>query len=208
MVRNMELQDVIRKRRMVRTYDADRPVPRAVTQRILDNAVRAPSAGFAQGWAFLALDDAEGIEQFRRTVTPDEDADSWFATKVVAPLIIVPMSNRDAYTDRYAEPDKGHADRDTSWWPAPYWDIDTGMATMSMLLTAVDAGLGACFFGIPRSTYPSFRSTFEVPESFTPIGAVSFGYSDEPPRDLRVRRRPSDEVIHWNRWSQQTPPVT
>ena len=188
---------------MVRTYDPSRPVAREIVHRILDNAVRAPSAGFAQGWAFLVLDDAPGINRFRQSVTPHEDADRWLATKVTAPLVIVPMSNRTAYTDRYAEPDKGHAEGDTSWWPAPYWDIDTGMASMSMLLTAVDAGLGACFFGIPRTTYPSFRAAFGVPEAFTPIGAISFGYSDEPAPDLRSRRRQRDEVVHWHQWNDR-----
>ncbi len=27
------------------------------------------------------------------------------------------------------------------------------------------------------------------------------GYSQEPPRDLRSRRRPTDEVVHRGRWS-------
>ncbi|MQA27358.1 MAG: nitroreductase family protein, partial [Micromonosporaceae bacterium] len=44
----MECQDVIRRRRMVRNYVSDRPVPPEVVDRILDNAVRAPSAGFSQ----------------------------------------------------------------------------------------------------------------------------------------------------------------
>ena len=66
----MELQDVIRKRRMVRTYDLSRPIPRAIVDRLLQNAVRAPSAGFSQGWAFLVLDDREEIDKFRRAVTP------------------------------------------------------------------------------------------------------------------------------------------
>ena len=55
----------------------------------------------------------------------------------------------DAYLDRYAEPDKGWTDRDEARWPVPYWHIDTGMASLLMLLGAVDEGLGACFFGIP-----------------------------------------------------------
>jgi nitroreductase len=197
----MELQDVIRKRRMVRTYDLSRPIPRAIINRLLENAVRAPSAGFSQGWAFLVLDDQDDIGKFRRAVTPEQDAEGWLAANVAAPLIIVPMSNREVYLDRYAEPEKGHTDRDTSWWPAPYWDIDTGMATMSMLLTAVDQGIGACFFGIPRPTYPSFRAAFGVPDAFTPIGAVSFGHSDEPAHDLRARRRRTEEVVHWRRWA-------
>jgi hypothetical protein len=38
---------------MVRTYDVGRPVPAEVIDRIVGNGLRAPSAGFSQGWAFL-----------------------------------------------------------------------------------------------------------------------------------------------------------
>ena len=48
----MEFQDVVRRRRMIRDY-ADEPVDPAFVDRALANAVRAPSAGFSQGWAFL-----------------------------------------------------------------------------------------------------------------------------------------------------------
>jgi nitroreductase len=51
----MEFQDVVRRRRMIREY-ADTPVDPAFINRALGNAVRAPSAGFSQGWAFLVLD--------------------------------------------------------------------------------------------------------------------------------------------------------
>ena len=197
----MDFQDVIRRRRMIRTYDLSRPVRRETIQRLFDNAIRAPSAGFSQGWGFLVLNEQDDIDRFRQAVTPAQDADGWLAANVAAPLIIVPMSNRSVYVDRYAKAEKGHTDPDTSWWPAPYWDIDTGMAAMSMLLTAVDEGLGACFFGIPKPTYPPFRAAFGVPEAFTPIGAISFGYSDEPARDLRARRRRIEDVVHWRRWA-------
>jgi hypothetical protein len=39
-----------------------------------------------------------------------------------------------------------------------YWDIDTGFASLLMLLTAVDAGLGACFFGIPIERINAYRA--------------------------------------------------
>ena len=64
----MEFQDVIRKRRMIRTYDLSRPVPRAAIERLVDNAVRAPSAGFSQGWGFLVVDNQDDIAKFRRAV--------------------------------------------------------------------------------------------------------------------------------------------
>ncbi|HSI93129.1 MAG TPA: nitroreductase family protein, partial [Jiangellaceae bacterium] len=53
--RAMEFQEVVRRRRMVRNF-ADRPVEPAIVDRLLANAIRAPSAGFSPGWAFLVLD--------------------------------------------------------------------------------------------------------------------------------------------------------
>ena len=41
---------------MVRSYHRDRPVPPDVIDRIVRNGLRAPSAGFSQGWGFLMLD--------------------------------------------------------------------------------------------------------------------------------------------------------
>jgi nitroreductase len=197
----MEFQDVVGHRRMVRTYDVDRPVPPAIVDRILHNAVRAPSAGFSQGWGFLVLDTPEDIARFRDACRPDDEPDSYLAATVQAPLLIVTHSNKDVYLDRYARPDKGFADRSDGWWPAPYWDIDTGMAALLILQTAVDAGLGACFFGLPKARIPRYRTAFNVPDGFHPIGAISIGYSAEPRRDLRSRRRSADEVIHRGRWT-------
>jgi nitroreductase len=197
----MEFQDVVRHRRMVRRYDLTRRVPSEVVDRMLDNAVRAPSAGFSQGWGFLALDTPEDVARFRDAARPDTDAENWFAANVQAPLLIVTHSNKDAYLDRYARPDKGFTDRSDAWWPAPYWDIDTGMAALLILQTAVDAGLGACFFGLPRERIPNYRAAFGVPEQFHPIGAISVGYPAEPPRNLSSRRKPADEVIHRGRWN-------
>jgi len=200
----MEFQDVVRRRRMVRTYDPSRPVPEEVIDRIVRNGLRAPSAGFSQGWGFLVLDNPADVAKFREAVRPDSEPENWLAANVDAPLLIVAHSNKDVYLDRYALPDKGFADRSDAWWPAPYWDIDTGFASMVMLLTAVDAGLGACFFGIPIDRIDSYREAFGVPKEFMPIGAISVGYSDEPPRDLRSRRKAASQTVHRGRWNQPT----
>jgi nitroreductase len=188
---------------MVRSYDLSRPVPADVVERIVGNGLRAPSAGFSQGWAFLVLDTRADVARFRESVRPQDHPEEWFAAQVDAPLLSVPHSNKGAYLDRYAQPDKGFTDRSDAWWPAPYWDIDTGFASLLMLLTAVDAGLGACFFGIPAERIDVYRAAFGVPEPFTPIGAISIGYSDEPPRNLSSRRKPVAETIHRSRWNQR-----
>ena len=192
---------MVRRRRMIRHYDLDRSVPPEIVDQILHNALRAPSAGFSQGFGFLVLDTPEDLARFRASATPDEEPEKWFSAKVDAPLLIVVHSNKEAYLDRYAEPGKDHTDRSDAWWPVPYWDIDTGMSVLLILQSAVDAGLGACFFGLPLERIPVYREQFGVPDNFMPIGAVSIGYSDEPPRDLSKRRKSQEDLVHRGRWT-------
>jgi hypothetical protein len=64
-----------------------------------------------------------------------------------------------------------------------------------ILLAAVDEGLGACFFGMPKERIDVYRQAFGVPSELWPIGAISVGYSDESPRDFSARRRPTEDVV-------------
>jgi nitroreductase len=190
----MEFQDVVRRRHMVRTFTSE-PVPRAALDRILGNAVRGPSAGFSQGQAFLVL-TGEDRPKFWAVA-----GEAVHASAQTAPLVIVPTSCKRAYLDRYALPDKGWTDRDEARWPVPFWHIDTGMAALLILLTVVDEGLGAVYFGIVPEAVPKFRAAFGVPDDQEPIGAIAIGYDAEPaPRDLRARRRPLGDLVHYGRW--------
>ena len=201
----MEFQEVVTRRRMVRNFERDRPVPSDVLERILTNALHAPSAGFSQGWAFLVLEGHEETERFWSVTWTDAERRAAFRWQGLfdAPVLIVPLSHKQAYLDRYAEPDKGVVDKRESFWPVPYWDIDTGMASLLILLTAVDAGLGALFFGVFPEHLAGFRAAFAVPETYTPIGAIALGYRapDEPSPSLRRGRRPLDAVVHRGRFS-------
>jgi nitroreductase len=200
----MEFTDVVRRRRMIRNYSPE-PVDPDVLDRILDHAVRAPSAGFSQGWAFLVLDTPDDVARYWRSTAGDrvDHPDRWLLGMMTAPVVIVPLSHKDSYLDRYAEPDKGWTDRDEARWPVPYWHLDTAMASLLMLLTAVDEGLGACFFGIPPDALDRFREEFGVPAAYTPIGAVTVGHrvSDKGTAgSARRGRRPVEEVVHRGGW--------
>ena len=199
----MEFGEVVRRRRMVRDYDPDRPVPPDVRERLLEHAIRAPSAGFSQGWAFLVLTEPDDRALFWSVTTTDDAPDGWLTRMSRAPLLVVVLSSKDAYLDRYAEPDKGWTDKDEARWPVPYWDVDAGMAALLMLLTAVDEGLGACFFGVPPAHIPAFRAAFGVPDEYRPVGCVSVGYPGDDDRrspSLRRGRRPVEEVVHRGSW--------
>jgi len=194
----MELSEAVRSRKMVRSYDPDRPVSREVLDGLLRLAIRAPSAGHTQGWQFLVLDDITSRSAFW-TATSGGEADAWLIRMQTAPALIVCFSDKDAYLDRYAEPDKGWTDRDEARWPVPYWHIDTGMAAMILLLAAQEAGLGACFFGVPGERWPQLRAAFAVPDRLAAVGVVSLGYpaADVRSPSLRRGRRPLDDVVSY-----------
>jgi nitroreductase len=202
----MEFQEVVRRRRMVRRYDPDRPVPDALLTRCLDNAVRAPSAGFSQGWDFLVLRTDEERDRFwAATTQPGAEADPWLSGIQAAPVLILCLSHKDAYLDRYAQPDKGWTDRSERHWPVPYWDIDTGMAALLVLLTAVDEGLGSLFFGVPPEQHDAVHQALDIPANRSIVGVVSLGYARPGPKSpsLRRHRRTGAEVSHWGRFGQQ-----
>lgn len=186
---------------MVRSFE-DRPIDRALVERIVANAQRAPSAGFSQGWAFLVLDGKEETARYWDALWPRPGRERFgWPDLFNAPLLVVCLSHKMAYLRRYAEPDKGWTDMDERRWPVPYWDIDTGMAALLVLQTAVDAGLGAVFFGV--SDQEKLRAAFGIPQGYTAIGTVAVGHprpSDRPSPSLRRGHRPAEEVIHRGRW--------
>jgi nitroreductase len=198
----MDFQEVVRKRRTIRAF-TDRPIPREVVERILANARRGPSSGFSQGFEFLVFDGPEQTARFwahgrSQGNVPDPAV-------MNAPLIVVPVAHPDAYVRRYLEPDKAHVGRTRAEdWPAPYWFTDTAFAAMLILLTAVDAGLGAFYFSLGATSreIPPFKDAFGIPESYFPIGAIAIGYPapDTPSPSLQRGRRAREEVLHFGEW--------
>jgi nitroreductase len=203
----VEFAEVISKRRMVRAFTSE-PLDQGIAHRLLAAANRAPSAGFSQGYALLLLDQPEQLRSFWDVLAADEEelppGAPDFDPVTRAPLVVVPLSCKDIYPDRYAREDKGWTDRDEARWPVPYWDIDTGFMAMLMLLAAVDEGVGALFFGIPPALIPQFRAEFGVPAAYLPIGAVAVGHPD-PDHDQGgssrvIKRRTLDDLVHHGRW--------
>src|SRR5437016_7715915 len=140
----MEFQELVRRRRMVRKFQP-RPIPDEILLRVLEVARHAPSAGFSQGFDFLVLDEPGQVKRFfELTNHPqfpyDED-------KEFAPCYVLAISNTPAYLERYSRPDKERFGlQKAEAWPVAFWDVDTGMAVMLILLAAIEDHLGAVFF--------------------------------------------------------------
>jgi len=201
----MEFQDVVRRRRMVRNYTTE-PVDPVIVDRALHNATRAPNAGFSQGWGFLVLDTPVDVRRYWAATTDGiHDPDTWLQGMMRAPVLVVPCSSKASYLGRYAEPDKGWTDQDEARWPVPFWHMDAAMASLLILQTGVDAGLGGCFFGIPPDRLTAVRQEFEIPDTFDPVGAITLGHpagrSGAQGSPSRRRRRETAEVVHRGSWS-------
>jgi nitroreductase len=197
----VELREVLARRRMVRRFDP-RPLPAEVLDRILASTTRAPSAGFSQGLDLLVLEGPVAVRGFWRA-TADPRFETPYST-AEPPVIVLVLSDKQAYLDRYGAPDKAGLGMDVeAGWPVPYWDLDAAMAAMLLLLTAVDEGVGAWFFGVFHGAEPLLRD-LGVPEGRRLIGAVALGYpaADDRPTgsSLTRRRRPLDQVVHRGRW--------
>src|SRR5690242_19867441 len=205
---------------MVRRFDPDRPVPREAVEQALYAALRAPSAGFSQGWDFVVLTDPGDRDRFWDACVPETGgtvghdpgrpqagADGWLRGVSAAPVLVLCLSDPGTYLDRYAEPDKGWTDRDPARWPVPYWDVDTGMAALLMLLSAVDQGLGALFFGVPARAHDEVRRALGIPASKRIVGVVALGHEAQrvTSPSLRRGRRGLEEAVHWGAYGESVP---
>jgi nitroreductase len=199
----MEFQHLVRTRRMVRRFEP-RPVPRDVLLRVLEVARHAPSAGFSQGFDFVVLDEPGQVRWFIDMTNHPQFPWEPGEMDEPPPCFVLAISNTPAYLERYSRPDKERFGLQTAEaWPVPYWDVDTGMAVMLVLLAAVEEGLGAWLFGIFWGEQEMLRE-LGVPEGCRPIGVIGLGSpaatDDFDPSRFARRRRSLDSMVHFGRW--------
>jgi nitroreductase len=207
----VEFAEVVRGRRMCRDFDG-LPVERATVDELLDTARRAPSAGFSQGTGFLVLDEPTDLTRFWDVTLPAGVRKTFgFPGLLRAPVVVIPLAREQTYVDRYAEPDKARAGlgETAAAWTVPYWLVDTSFATMTLLLGAVDAGLGALFYGL--DDYGPVCATFGIGPDWQPIGVVAIGHPRVDAALAPVRpvgsaasrpRRAFDDVVRRGSWTR------
>lgn len=199
----MDFQDLVKKRRMVRQFEA-RPVPRDVTLRVLEVARFAPSAGFSQGFEFVVLDEPDQVNRFYEITNHPEFPWEPDELEHRAPCLVLVLSNKKAYLDRYSLPDKARFGlQKAEAWPVPFWDIDTAMAAMLILLAAIEEGLGALYFGVNWGQQDLLQA-LGVPADCNMIGLIALGYPLQPEvvtrPPNRPKRRPLESMVHFGRW--------
>jgi nitroreductase len=198
----VELSDAVRARRMVRAFER-RPVAPAMVDGLLDLARRAPSAGNSQPWHFVVLEGEATARLWDVTLPRGRRPAFRWPRLLDAPVVVVPVVDPAAYVHRYAQDDKRATGlgEGVQAWPVPYWWVDGGMAVHGLLLAAVDAGLGALFYGL-FGHEADVLAALGVPGGFRALGAVALGWPapDEPGRSAGRPRPPLDRVVHRGGW--------
>lgn len=201
----MELRRALETRRMTRDF-SEEAVPDELIYDLVGLSLRSPSAGKTQGWSLLVLTGSSRDEFWDLSLPIDRRPTFAWPGLLRAPVITLSFADPGAYVARYAEPDKSHTGlgEGVDRWGAPYWTIDGSMATMSLLLAAHDAGLGALFFAVFNST-DEIRRHFGVPEELQLLGAVALGWPNEASGQRRGAssarpRRTAADAIHLNHW--------
>ncbi len=202
----MEFGEVVRRRRMVRNYTDD-PVDGDALDRILDRAQRAPSAGFSQGVFFVVVTDEDRRREIAQLAHEDEYVadgfDPWISR---APVHVIICVSKDAYLERYSEPDKGGPDGEAGTeegWPVPYWWVDAGASMMLLLLAVVDEGLAAGFLG--SHNLGDLSTLLDIPDDVAPIGIVTIGHPASDRRSGSLARGRRTDAIHREQWNPPVP---
>ncbi len=177
---------------MVRAFTPE-PLDDDLIDRLLADALRAPSAGNTQGTELVLLVGDETDCYWDASLPPERrDGFAW-PDLLAAPVLVVVLTDPGRYVRRYAEPDKA---QDATAWTTPYWWVDGGMVVQRLLLGAEGAGLGALIFGV-FDHEAAVREALEIPEAFGIVGVVALGHPlpSRPGRSARRPRRPHDELI-------------
>lgn len=203
----MDLREALYTTRAMRRI-TDEPIPDDVLARILDAAVRVPSAGNTQTWRFLLVDDPEA----RRTLgtiyreVMDAFGRAYYGDRTTAAeatpddpgsrthLRVMHSSDYLAENfERYPVLLFGFGKEDLySVFPA-LWNA---------MLAARGEGVGTCFTRMLAGRSADVFQILGVPEGegWQMAGCVTFGY---PTGKWGVAQRsPVEEVMFRNRWSE------
>lgn len=185
---------------MVRSF-SDRPLDPALVERLLDDSLRAPSAGNTRGTSWVLLTGRDETWRYWEPATTGDwrARSSRWPGLARAPVVAVSVASAPAYLDRYAETDKassglGAPERGGGGepaWPVPYWLTDAAFSTILLLLGAVDAGIGACFLGNFRAEVEILES-LGVPAGRRLFGAVALGHPDDRDHPSPSLNRPRE----------------
>jgi len=148
------IDEILRRARSVRRFDASRPIPETVLRKLVNEARLAPCGGNQQALRY-------------RLVSSSDECDTIF------PFLAWAAALKD-----WSGPDVGQ--RPTGYiviLGAEGGDIDVGIAAQSIHLMAAEQGYGSCMLGSVNRL--AIKSVLHLPDSLTLKLVIALGVSAE-----------------------------
>jgi nitroreductase len=171
----METWDAVTARRNVRDF-SDRAIADADLDRVLEAGRIAPSSQNNQPWDFVAVTDRDKLGELSKVWR----GGGHIANAAAAIAMVIPDEEEPRVRERNR--------------------FDIGQATMQMMITAADLGIGSGHSAVGDQDLA--RSVLGVPEGKLVAFVMDLGYPADQPLapGIRLKRRAFDDVVHRNGW--------
>jgi F420 biosynthesis protein FbiB-like protein len=206
----MEFFEVVHTMRSIRQFKPD-PVPDAAIWKMLDAAIRAPSGGNTQPWAFIVVSDlakretiAQAVRERMRERMGDPaqgraEAERMDPTRrrmrlasiafrenvTSAPVLIIPC---------LVAPTSPSTDATNLFTGSSIYG-----AVQNLMLAARAEGLGTVLTTFNIHIEDVLRREFDLPENAKPVAVIPVGYPDGQ-RFGPTTRKPVESVTFWDQW--------
>ncbi|MFH0959571.1 MAG: nitroreductase [Pseudomonadota bacterium] len=215
----MDLLETVRQRRSVRSFDG-RPVEKVTLEKVLMDAVNAPSAINMQPWEIHVLSDKERerlsrklLKSFKerqitcgpgttRTIPENFIDRARVAAEGMTPLVEQMGFDFKTFVNTgslkfYEAPAVILVFIDDSFPSERMTDI--GIFLGYLLITAHSYGLGTCPVGLVTSYEDEIKDALNIPEAKKLVISVAMGYPDPdaPINRFRSERAAVNEFVRW-----------
>lgn len=200
-----QMIDILTKRKSVREY-TDAPITTETKTRIINAALRAPTAGNMMLYTILDITD----QKLKDELAMSCDDQPFIAT---APMVLVFLADYQRWMDYFNASGVSQlcAQNNESMRPPGDGDLllaccDALIAAQTAVIAADALGLGSCYIGDILEQYEFHKKLFNLPQFAIPICMLCFGYPTEAQQNREQPRRfDSKFIVHENQYQQFQP---
>ena len=174
----MSIMDVMKLRKSVRAFNAEKKISDADLTKILEAGRIAPSAKNLQEWKFLVVKDRSLLKQLVPACKDQRPVGE-------ASAVIVGCSDMTDYIMTCGQPS---------------YTVDLAISLEHMVLMAAELGIGTCWIG---AFYEDrVKEILNIPAKVRIVNMLTLGY---PAQDLKTivttTRKELKEIVCYDKWS-------
>lgn len=176
----MDFNNVIKSRRSIRKYCADKSVSKEQIEELIKAAAYAPSWKNSQTARYYCAVEQEAIEKVRNCLPEFNQKNSENSALIVTTFV----HNRSGF-----KPDGEPQNECENGWG--YYDL--GLANENLLLKATEMGLGTLVMGIRDGE--ALKTALDIPNEETVVSVIAVGYPNIEPE--KPKRKELTDIIKW-----------